>query len=93
MCNNYIIIQGGNDVEDELPCGQRDGAGAKKIKLDTSGVPITEGYSGGFGFTQALGNLPMGISVSRIKIDEVSDVVEETAGKMLELGMANDSGE
>ena len=66
--------------------------GAAEVKFDTSGVPITTGYSGGFGFTQALCRLPMGVSVSRVKVDEEAKIVESTLEELGDLALANDSG-
>ena len=50
------------------------------------------GYTNGACMTQAISNLPFGISVSkRVMVDQV-DRVEATAAEMKDLALANDSG-
>ena len=62
------------------------------VRLDADGVPMLPGYTNGACMTQAISNLPLGISVSKKVVVEAVDRVEAAAVEMKDLALANDSG-
>ena len=105
LLSSFIIFQrSSNDLSTDVVYDRANGSSkegdedvlstedAENVRYDEGGVPIIDGYSNGLGFTQALSKLPLGVSISRTKVDAAVSDVDDTLGEMKDLALANDSG-
>ena len=101
--DNHCCVQTVYDETEDMMSSEVDHEGeegaecegtGEEVRYDADGIPILPGYSNGHGMTQAIQQLPMGISVSKRTIIEAEDRAEvaATAVKMSDLDLANDSG-